>query len=63
VSGTDRERAEEQFPATPTGAARFRMQVQATHKANEAREAAHIVAGALVDARAHLASALGYHLT
>ncbi|HET8642094.1 MAG TPA: aminotransferase class I/II-fold pyridoxal phosphate-dependent enzyme [Pseudonocardiaceae bacterium] len=52
-----------EFPATPTGAARFRMQVQATHKPDEAREAARIVAGALADARAHLASAFGYHLT
>lgn len=52
-----------EFPATPTGAARLRMQVQATHKPDEAREAAGIVASALADARAHLASAFGYNLT
>jgi glycine C-acetyltransferase len=52
-----------EFPATPTGAARFRMQVQATHKPDEARDAARIIAGALADARAHLTSAFGYHLT
>lgn len=52
-----------EFPATPTGAARFRMQVQAAHKPDEAREAARVVAGALAGARSRLSSAFGSDLT
>lgn len=52
-----------EFPATPTGAARFRLQVQAAHKPDEARDAARIIEGALADARAYLSSAFGYELT
>lgn len=48
-----------EFPVTPTGSSRFRLQVQAGHEPAEAREAARLIAGAVTDARAHLASAFG----
>ncbi|WP_224250065.1 aminotransferase class I/II-fold pyridoxal phosphate-dependent enzyme [Hyalangium gracile] len=48
-----------EFPVTPIGASRFRLQVQAAHKPEEAREAARIIDKAIADARAHLSSAFG----
>lgn len=40
-----------EFPAVPLRAARFRMQVMATHSEEQAREAARIVAGSISDAK------------
>ena len=48
-----------EFPVTPTGSSRFRLQVQAGHRPEEAREAARIIDGALADSRAYLSSAFG----
>jgi glycine C-acetyltransferase/8-amino-7-oxononanoate synthase len=44
---------------TPTGSSRFRLQVQAGHRPEEAREAARIIEGAIADARGYLSSAFG----
>jgi len=51
-----------EFPVTPIGAARFRLQVQASHKPEEAREAARVIGRCIEDARAHLTSAFGSEL-
>lgn len=51
-----------EFPVTPIGAARFRLQVQASHQPEEAREAARVIAKCIADARAHLTSAFGSEL-
>lgn len=48
-----------EFPVTPTGSSRFRLQVQATHQPDEAREAARVIDGAIADSRAYLSSAFG----
>ncbi|HET8662010.1 MAG TPA: pyridoxal phosphate-dependent aminotransferase family protein [Micromonosporaceae bacterium] len=48
-----------EFPVTPAGSARFRLQVQASHQPEEAREAARIIEAALADSRRHLSSAFG----
>jgi glycine C-acetyltransferase len=48
-----------EFPVTPTGSSRFRLQVQATHRPEEAHEAARIIEGAIADSRAYLSSAFG----
>lgn len=48
-----------EFPVTPTGSSRFRLQVQASHRPEEAREAARIIADAIADSRAYLSSAFG----
>ncbi len=48
-----------EFPVTPTGSSRFRLQVQANHRPEEAREAARIIQGAIEDSRAYLSSAFG----
>ncbi|MFJ8686209.1 aminotransferase class I/II-fold pyridoxal phosphate-dependent enzyme [Micromonospora wenchangensis] len=48
-----------EFPVTPTGSSRFRLQVQAGHRPEEAREAARIIDGALADSRTYLSSAFG----
>ncbi|MFD1146460.1 aminotransferase class I/II-fold pyridoxal phosphate-dependent enzyme [Saccharothrix hoggarensis] len=48
-----------EFPVTPTGASRFRLQVQAAHEPEQAREAARIIDEALRDAREYLSSAFG----
>ncbi|MBN1204776.1 MAG: pyridoxal phosphate-dependent aminotransferase family protein [Myxococcaceae bacterium] len=51
-----------EFPVTPIGAARFRLQVQASHEPGEAREAARVIGRSISDARAHLTSAFGSEL-
>jgi len=48
-----------EFPVTPTGSSRFRLQVQANHEPDEARAAARIIADAITDARTYLSSAFG----
>ncbi|MFL5344895.1 MAG: aminotransferase class I/II-fold pyridoxal phosphate-dependent enzyme [Hyalangium sp.] len=48
-----------EFPVTPVGSARFRLQVQAAHSPEEARLAARIIDGAINDARAYMSSAFG----
>lgn len=48
-----------EFPVTPTGSSRFRLQVQANHEPEEARAAARIIADAITDARTYLSSAFG----
>ncbi len=48
-----------EFPVTPTGSSRFRLQVQAAHKPEEAREAARIIDESIRDSRAYLSSAFG----
>lgn len=48
-----------EFPVTPTGSSRFRLQVQAAHKPEEAREAARIIEESIRDSRAYLSSAFG----
>jgi glycine C-acetyltransferase/8-amino-7-oxononanoate synthase len=48
-----------EFPVTPTGSSRFRLQVQASHRPEEAREAARIIDAAIADSRAYLSSAFG----
>lgn len=48
-----------EFPVTPAGAARFRLQVQAGHEPEEAREAARIIDRSITEARAYLSTAFG----
>jgi glycine C-acetyltransferase/8-amino-7-oxononanoate synthase len=48
-----------EFPVVPAGSARFRLQVQARHTPEEARQAARIIEESITDSRAHLASAFG----
>lgn len=48
-----------EFPVTPTGASRFRLQVQAAHRPEEARDAARIIDAAIAGSRAYLSSAFG----
>lgn len=48
-----------EFPVTPTGQSRFRLQVQAAHKPEEAREAARIIDESIAESRAYLSSAFG----
>ncbi|HYO56987.1 aminotransferase class I/II-fold pyridoxal phosphate-dependent enzyme [Archangium sp.] len=48
-----------EFPVTPTGASRFRLQVQAAHRPEEAREAARIIDESIAESRAYLSSAFG----
>jgi glycine C-acetyltransferase len=48
-----------EFPVTPTGSSRFRLQVQAAHKPEEAREAARIIDESIRDSRTYLSSAFG----
>ncbi|MEV0963504.1 aminotransferase class I/II-fold pyridoxal phosphate-dependent enzyme [Streptomyces sp. NPDC049910] len=48
-----------EFPVTPSGSARFRLQVQAAHEPDEARQAAEIIAASVEDARQYLSSAFG----
>ncbi|WP_156754886.1 aminotransferase class I/II-fold pyridoxal phosphate-dependent enzyme [Actinokineospora pegani] len=48
-----------EFPVTPTGASRFRLQVQAAHEPEQARSAARTIEEALRDAREYLSSAFG----
>ncbi len=51
-----------EFPVTPTGECRFRLQVQASHTPEEAREAARLIDTCIRDAKAHLTSAFGANL-
>ncbi len=48
-----------EFPVTPTGSSRFRLQVQASHTPEEAREAARIIDESIAESRAYLSSAFG----
>jgi glycine C-acetyltransferase/8-amino-7-oxononanoate synthase len=48
-----------EFPVTPTGSSRFRLQVQAAHSPEDAREAARIIDESIADSRAYLSSAFG----
>ena len=48
-----------EFPVTPTGSSRFRLQVQAAHTPEDAREAARIIEASIADSRAYLSSAFG----
>jgi glycine C-acetyltransferase len=51
-----------EFPVTPTGSSRFRLQVQADHRPEEAREAARIIDRSINEARAYLSTAFGSDL-
>jgi glycine C-acetyltransferase len=51
-----------EFPVTPTGSSRFRLQVQAGHQPEEAREAARIIDRSITEARAYLSTAFGSDL-
>ncbi|MDI5967773.1 aminotransferase class I/II-fold pyridoxal phosphate-dependent enzyme [Streptomyces sp. SL13] len=51
-----------EFPVTPTGSSRFRLQVQAAHRPEEAREAARIIDRSIAEARSYLSSAFGNDL-
>jgi glycine C-acetyltransferase/8-amino-7-oxononanoate synthase len=48
-----------EFPVTPVGQARFRLQVQAMHDPAEARAAARVIAESIAEARSYLASGFG----
>ena len=48
-----------EFPVTPTGSSRFRLQVQAAHEPQDALEAARIIDESIAEARAYLSSAFG----
>ncbi|ATB31013.1 aminotransferase class I/II-fold pyridoxal phosphate-dependent enzyme [Melittangium boletus] len=48
-----------EFPVTPTGSSRFRLQVQAAHEPQDALEAARIIDESITEARAYLSSAFG----
>jgi glycine C-acetyltransferase/8-amino-7-oxononanoate synthase len=52
-----------EFPIAPTGASRFRLQVQASHTPEQGREAAGVFADVIQEARAHLASGFGMGLS
>jgi glycine C-acetyltransferase/8-amino-7-oxononanoate synthase len=52
-----------EFPVTPVGQARFRLQVQARHEPEEARAAARVIAQSVAEARTYLASAFGSALS
>ena len=43
-----------EFPAVPVGAARFRLQVMATHQPQQMLEAAEVTASSIEDARRRL---------
>jgi glycine C-acetyltransferase/8-amino-7-oxononanoate synthase len=43
-----------EFPAVPVGAARFRLQVMATHQPQQMVEAAEVTASSIEDARGRL---------
>jgi glycine C-acetyltransferase len=49
-----------EFPVTPTGSSRFRLQVQAQHSPAEASRAADVIARCVTDARDHLSSTFGH---
>lgn len=48
-----------EFPISPTGASRFRLQVQASHTAEQGRQAARVFAEVIAEARRYLSSAFG----
>lgn len=52
-----------EFPIAPTGASRFRLQVQASHTPEQGREAARVFADVLADAKRYLSSAFGMGLS
>ena len=52
-----------EFPIAPTGASRFRLQVQASHTPEQGREAARVFADVIKDAKRYLSSAFGMGLT
>jgi glycine C-acetyltransferase/8-amino-7-oxononanoate synthase len=52
-----------EFPIAPTGASRFRLQVQAMHTPEQGREAARVFDEVLTEARAYLSSAFGMGLS
>jgi glycine C-acetyltransferase/8-amino-7-oxononanoate synthase len=49
-----------EFPVTPAGSSRFRLQVQARHTPADAKRAADVIAGCVADSRTHLSSAFGH---
>ncbi|MDW4905619.1 aminotransferase class I/II-fold pyridoxal phosphate-dependent enzyme [Streptomyces sp. ADMS] len=51
-----------EFPVTPTGSSCFRLQVQAGHQPEEAREAARVIDRSIAEARAYLSTAFGSDL-
>ena len=52
-----------EFPIAPTGASRFRLQVQASHTPEQGREAARVFAEVIGDAKRYLSSAFGAGLS
>jgi glycine C-acetyltransferase len=52
-----------EFPIAPTGASRFRLQVQASHTAEQGREAARVFAEVIGEAKRYLSSAFGMGLS
>lgn len=52
-----------EFPIAPTGASRFRLQVQASHTPEQGREAARVFADVIGDAQRYLSSAFGTGLS
>jgi glycine C-acetyltransferase len=52
-----------EFPIAPTGASRFRLQVQASHTPEQGREAARVFAEVLGEAKRYLSSAFGMGLS
>jgi glycine C-acetyltransferase len=52
-----------EFPIAPTGASRFRLQVQASHTPEQGREAARVFAEVLGEAKRYLSSAFGAGLS
>jgi glycine C-acetyltransferase len=52
-----------EFPIAPTGASRFRLQVQASHTPEQGREAARVFAAVLDEAKRYLSSAFGMGLS
>lgn len=52
-----------EFPIAPTGASRFRLQVQASHTAEQGRQAARVFGEVLAEARKYLSSGFGMGLS
>ncbi|HEY8943266.1 MAG TPA: aminotransferase class I/II-fold pyridoxal phosphate-dependent enzyme [Polyangiaceae bacterium] len=52
-----------EFPIAPTGASRFRLQVQASHTPEQGQEAARVFAEVITEARSYLSSAFGMGLS
>lgn len=52
-----------EFPIAPTGASRFRLQVQASHTPEQGREAARVFADVIGEAKRYLSSAFGMGLS